>query len=139
MEKKELVSVLREQHKNLSKKITECLHEAVKDNPDYETVFSVLRKFNEDLGEHLNLENNVFYPELLRYLSSKGMPTSGMEKFIKMMMEIQADVVFFADKYDSSNKIEESRNGFTSGLKKMIASLSVRMETEEDCAYIYLE
>lgn len=139
MDNKELVSALRKQHKNLSENISKCLEEVETDSPDYEKILEDLRAFNKDLGGHLDMENDIFYPELLQYLGGKGLPISGIEKFIEEMMGVQEKMDGFFAKYDNIEKVKGSENDFAADLREMAAILSLRIEAEDDCAYVYFE
>ncbi len=60
-----LVAILKEQHAVLRKEMINLKKEAEKETPDIMTIAGFLNNFKNSLLEHLALEDNVFYPQLI--------------------------------------------------------------------------
>ena len=126
MEKIELVSILKSQHRLLQSDLAFAL-----ENPS----LSILVKFKSDLDIHLNLENGTFYPAYLekkRQLNENIQPTLD---FIKKMDEIIQVVLKFLEKYSTADSITLNPQNFKVELQAIVNTLNLRIETEEEAVY----
>ncbi|MEI8270797.1 MAG: hypothetical protein WCG45_05530, partial [bacterium] len=90
-----------------------------------------------DLPEHLNLENDVFYPSLLSQMENKKMDTTKTRAFIEEMNVIGASVSNFSNKYKTESSIRDQFNDFKNELVNIISILNTRIESEESGVYLY--
>ena len=106
---------------------------------DYEAkeIHLLLEKFAEDLTQHLHLENDIFYVELLKKMKERGQNTEKTELFITSMKDIEKEVFAFLNTYNDSDKITHFFDGFRHDLPLIIETLSLRIETEEAGVYSY--
>ena len=132
-----IVSIMIEQHRGLQKDLDEVVNQFQEGNPDISKIDKSLKKFNKDLKEHLELENNVFYKQLLEKMKLKGQDTEKTELFIGQMKEIEKSVYAFLEKYESPDKIENKINKFKEELDDIINTLNLRIESEESGVYSY--
>lgn len=96
-----------------------------------------LKKFREDLVNHLELENNTFYLELLKKMKAKDWDTEDTEKFIAGMKDIEKVVIAFLDKYKDSKSISDNIEKFKDEFVDTGQTLSIRLESEEKGVYTY--
>lgn len=132
-----IVDILILQHRNLQKDLgiaVDLLH-----GDKFEEIDASLRKFTADLQEHLQLENNVFYFELLKKMKEHGVDTGSTEKFIAEMNVIGNAVMSFLGKYDSAESIKNLLSDFKIELPDIITALNLRIESEESGVYSYWE
>lgn len=132
-----LVSILIRQHRDLQKDLgnVDLLVQGEKLNAI--EIASDLRKFRVDLLAHLELENGVFYVELLQKMKEKGQDTTKTELFIEEMHEIGTAVMVFLDMYKEAGSIEADILKFSNELHKIISVLNLRIESEESGVYAY--
>ena len=133
---KNIVSTLIEQHKVLKQEITMVLDIASQGNPDFEKIIQGLEKFKQDLVEHLDLENNVFYVQLLKKMKANSQNTDQTEQFIAEMKNIEKIVLAFLEKFDQLT-IKEKIDEFRKELAEIIDALVLRIESEESGVYMY--
>lgn len=137
MNDKELMRILKAQHDNLKRLLTQTKAEAEKLQPDYEKIQNTLLEFKGRLLEHLLLENGTFYPRVFAKLSSKNEEVESAKEFMKSMVAIEAVVFAFFDKY-LPDKVKNKFSAFLGNLDFMIRSLMLRIESEEEGIYLYL-
>jgi len=136
LDKKNLVSTMIQQHRTLQKEVGSVL-EILKTDVDTEKISQGLEQFKKDLIEHLKLENDVFYAELLKEMKSKGQDTTKTEQFIAEMKNIEKAVVAFLGKYDSSEDIKEKLEEFKKEFAGIVDTLTLRIESEESGVFAY--
>jgi len=134
--KNNIIGVLISQHNDLRKIMTEA-GEMAYDSATAEDIHKKIAEFKELLYIHLDLENNTFYPELLKKLEGEGFDTNDTKKFIKEMKNIESAVSGFLERYSSPEKIEALSNEFSSDFKRISATLLMRLEAEEGGVYLY--
>jgi len=130
MDKQNLVSTMKEQHKGLQAdlmSLTEVLLGGI--------IVGGLEKFKSDLTGHLSLENETFYVQLLEKMREKGMDTKNTETFIASMNDIAKVVMEFLNKYGDVGFVSENIDEFKQDLQGIIKALNVRIESEEDGVY----
>ncbi len=137
-EKKELVKTMIAQHRELQNNVkTGLARSADADSKKASEIRTCLDKFTKNLLEHLNLENNTFYVELLKNMKSKDQDTAKTEQFIAEMKGIEKAVLTFLDKYKDVKSIEIDIPGFHGEFKGIGQALNLRIEAEEDGVYTY--
>lgn len=135
--KKELINTLTLQHRGLQNHLNSALN-FCKSN-DIPNIQDSLHKFELLLNDHLDLENNSFYPDYKRIKLVLHEDTSTIDKFIDEMIKIGEKIKTFFMKYPSATKIEEHLNEFEVDMRNTVEILNVRIETEEDDLYkLYL-
>lgn len=72
MTNKELITVLISQHDNLRFILGNIKKELATNSFDSENILNELNEFKLKLAEHLKLEDETFYPGLLKLLSGRG-------------------------------------------------------------------
>lgn len=140
MDKQELIATLKSQHRQLQADLSVVLEETRKESDlTCENIFASLAKFKNDLAEHQELENGVFYVDYLSKKSERGEDTTSTQEFIRQMTEIGNTVDAFLAKYATCDAIRGTVSGFTSELATIIRILNMRIETEEDGVFgLYL-
>jgi len=98
-----------------------------------------LKKFTQDLHEHLTLENDVFYVELLKKMKDRGQDTTQTEVFIDEMEKIAQTITAFLEKFNSAENIKEKISEFKVEFGNIIEALKMRIEAEEAGVYLYWE
>ena len=101
-------------------------------------IFDSISKFKIDLKTHLDLEDNIFYPEILEFFAEKGLNSSNVQEFINSMKAIAVIVLGFFEKYSDKDKIEVSAEKFGSDFQLIKEKIEMRMSAEEDGVYLYL-
>jgi len=127
----ELVSTLKAQHRSLQADLSAAL--------DGTNSALALTKFRNDLLEHLQLENEVFYPDYLEKQGKKGEDVTKTKEFIKQMDDIGNVVMAFLNKYNAAEAITATTEDFKKELETIIRTLNLRIETEEEGVFgLYL-
>lgn len=130
-----IVEELIAQHRTLQKNLSEILNLLNSEGSNYDKICYDLNQFSLNLVEHLNLENGIFYLELLKRMKSKGDNTSATEMFIKQMTVIGVVVMEFLKKYQKAENIEMQIEKFKNELLNIISVLNIRIESEESGVY----
>ncbi|MFC1756761.1 hemerythrin domain-containing protein [Patescibacteria group bacterium] len=128
-----LVTMLIGQHNILKKELTtvSSLLSGGLEESTFTEIDKMFKKFTEDLLEHLVLENDTFYPDLLKKMKEVGQDTNDTEKFIEEMIGIGKVVEGFLGKYGSSESIKSQINDLKKELPDIIGALVLRIESEE--------
>ena len=137
MDKKNIISTMIEQHRTLQKEVGAVIELLQGEKIEAEKIAQGLEQFKKDLVEHLELENETFYPELLKEMKVKGQDTTKTEQFVAEMKDIEKVVVAFLEKYKNSMSVEEKINEFKEELPKIGDTLVLRIESEEAGVYSY--
>lgn len=137
LDKKNIVSTMISQHRTLQKEVGAV--SAILDSGEINTkkISDGLEQFKKDLVEHLELENNVFYAELLTEMKKKGQDTSKTEQFIAEMKDIEKVVIAFLEKYKDAQSISNSIEEFKKEFSGIGETLTLRIESEEAGVYSY--
>jgi hemerythrin-like domain-containing protein len=130
-----LVSIMVGQHRGLQKDLGNISDQFSERKINVSEISKFLKKFTKDLKEHLELENNVFYKQLLEKMKLKGQDTTKTELFIDQMKEIEKVVGTFLKKYDDLDK--DNINNFKKEFKNIVDTLNIRIESEEAGVYAY--
>jgi len=134
---KNIVPTLTGQHRLLQKDLGDIAELLKIGSPDYEKVSELLSKFSKDLMEHLHLENDLFYVELLKKMKVVWTDTAETEAFIGEMKAIEDTVQKFLSKYKGGPEIKNSADSFPSEFSLIVNTLNIRIESEESGVYGY--
>ncbi len=135
--KKEIVSTMISQHRELQEKLGSIFEESKKEKTNSGKILDELGQFKDSLLKHLKLEDSIFYVELLKEMRKKSQGTTDTESFIKEMDGIKKVVVAFLEKYSNEASIKEGKSEFSEELSKIIDALNLRIESEEPGVYDY--
>ena len=111
MTPQELIDTLISQHRLLQKYLTSELN---------------LELFKITLDEHLKLEDEQFYPRYMELKKKRGEDLTPTLEFINQMKEIGEKVRYFLENYSEKD---------TEELSKVVDTLNLRIETEEEGVY----
>lgn len=132
-----IIEILLSQHKILIKKMADLKEEAEKPQFSSDVLNRLLADFKNILIEHINLENNVFYPELFKQMKNRGMDIVNAMEFVNKMKVIGNKVYKFLEKYAEASAIANNSANFKIDLNDIISILLIRIESEEDGIYLY--
>ncbi|MCX6793097.1 MAG: hemerythrin domain-containing protein [Candidatus Falkowbacteria bacterium] len=127
------------QHRVLQKDLGAALELVTSEASDIKNIINNLEKFSIDLPEHLQLENGVFYPNLISKMKERNIDTAKTEDFINQMKEIGVVIMAFLDKYKAETDIESQLEVFKEELASVVSALNLRVESEESGVYGYWE
>lgn len=131
--------VLINQHRGLQKCLGEAKNLTQETNPELSLIVSSLRSFDLNLSTHRHLEEEVFYPELLRRMEADGLDTFKTIEFIKEMEDIGVLALVFLAKYQDIEILEKKLIDFVEELENITQTLNIRIELEEAGIYGYWE
>ena len=137
MDTENLISTLIKQHRELQKKIGLVLDFSLKIDYDAAKILQALAAFKNNLGEHLKLENDIFYVELIKKMKAKNLDIAKTELFIKEMDDIANAVTIFLDSYTETAAISQKIDELRQTLPNIINTLNLRIESEESGVYAY--
>jgi len=132
-----IVEQLTSQHRNLQKDLGKTWDLSKEENPNMTEIDVSLRQFTTDLQDHLHLENDIFYSELLKRMKNKGVDTVKTEDFIAQMSKIGVVVMGFLTKFKDTESIKSQFNDLKNELGDIISALNLRIESEESGVYGY--
>jgi len=136
---KNIVLRLVGQHRLLQSDLGVVAKELAKSHSSVIVISAALKTFASDLSEHLKLENDYFYVELLKKMEAKGDDTENTKKFISEMAIIGEAVKAFLAKYNEEAQIETGITEFESDFGSIVETLNIRIEAEESGVYMYWE
>lgn len=132
-----IISKMTSQHRVLQKHLSDAMSLSSSIEPDCPEIDRILKQFNKDLSGHLELENNVFYVELIEKMRKKNWDTAKTEQFINAMKDIGKIVISFLERYKDDKIIKSEMAEFRPELKSIIDMLNLRVESEEAGVYTY--
>lgn len=135
--KKTIITIMIAQHRTLQKEVSAVVEILKSEKIDVQKIMAGLEQFKKDLVEHLELENNTFYPELLRDMKQRGQDTIKTEQFIVEMKDIEKVVVAFLEKYKDVSSLKEKMDEFKKEFPEIGETLALRIESEEEGVYSY--
>lgn len=127
----EIKKSLTEQHiaiQNDMEKISEMINSGGKINTD--AVYDLLVKLNKDLNEHLQLENQQFYPEIIKQ-NINDEKIEKLKEFFRNMTIMEKVIDRFLKKYSVGEKIRASLPEFKKEFKEIKDVLGLRIDLEE--------
>ena len=127
----EIKKSLTEQHRDIKADMEE-ISSLIKSENEFDAVKvrSLLIKFNDDLNKHLELENQQFYPEVIKQMNGVA-DAEKMKNFFNDMSIMERAVYKLLQKYSSTEKIKEMWQDFKKEFEEIKAVLSLRMDLEE--------
>jgi regulator of sigma D len=125
------------QHRVLQKDLGAVSVLTKEEKPNSEEIIKLLKQFATDLSAHLQLENDVFYVQLLKKMKDQGQDTADTEQFILEMKKIGDTVMAFLGKYKEAASVANEIVAFTQELNGIIPILNLRIESEESGVYDY--
>ncbi len=132
---KTIIPKLVEHHRNLNKKVDEIFEILKNEKVDAKNILRMLELFKQDLMNHLKLENEVFYPNLISNMLNIGQPIEKTEMLIAEMKEIEVKVIAFLEKYATVQPIEKNIEEFKEDFQNIVIILTHRIESEEIGVY----
>ena len=138
MEEKNIIVTLVEQHNGLRKHVRDILDlSSAEQTFDTLKIDGEVKQFAKDLVEHLKLENEVFYVELLRRMEAKKQDTTKTRQFIDEMKGIEKVIYAFLGEFKDENAIKSAPIDFKINFIKVGEVLTLRMDVEEAGVYSY--
>ena len=104
---------------------------------EIELVNIKLKAFAKTLSVHVHLEENIFYPELLKQMENRSLDISKTVEFINRVREIRKVIEAFSDKYNCSEKIKNYLTDFDQELINVIEKLKIMIDSEEFGVFCY--
>jgi len=115
-----IISTMIVQHRQLQKQITQAIELSKQDKSKAQEILTILQQFKKNLIEHLKLENETFYVQLLQ-----------------KMKDIEKTVAGFLGKYNNTEAISNSFAEFAQQVAQVAQALTLRIESEESGVYSY--
>ncbi len=136
---KEIISTLIKQHIKIKQDMDITLSLIDLDNKDTsaKSVHEAMNNFIADLQEHLKLENDVFYVELLDSMKTAKQDISKTGMFIEEMKGIEKSFLNFYKQFDTEEKIKNNLELFKEQFEQIKNILIIRIESEEAGVYGY--
>ena len=138
-EQNDIVTRLVDQHCLLQKDLKQVSIELKKKKPDTNKIIEYFDIFLLDLSNHLALENEIFYKDLIKKMQIRGMDIVSIKVFISKMKEIETEVRRFSTKYNNKISIDQQLIDFSNEFSRLVNLLNMRIESEEDSVYLYWE
>lgn len=130
---KQVVSDLKQQHQKMAeacKRLADSTGTA-----DGSGLYSQLNQIKSMLTDHLRIEDNQFYPELMK-AAEKDATVAGVAKaYMTSMGQISQVVGQFFTKYDSGGAINSQKQKFADDWRQIVAALERRIASEEKSLY----
>lgn len=133
----DIIITLKKQHQELKGILSGIKNKLNLDTPDSLDILARLVNFKKKLNKHLALENDTFYPALLRKMKERNLEVGNTELFIGEMKTLELEIIDFLNKYNQPKKIDSRLGRFKPELDFIISSLMIRITSEEDGIYLY--
>lgn len=137
-DREKLLAELLGQHNGLRKDLADIVLLATNVKSNSSAISDSLSKFQEDIKNHLDLEDNTFYPAVLDFFAEKGLNPKNIQEFIDSMKAIAVVVIGFFEKYSDKERIEVSADKFAGDFEIIKEKIEMRMSSEEEGVYLYL-
>lgn len=131
-----MVDALKQQHSELQDILIQIKQIASDKTMDGKAIFKIINSFKKMLVKHIELEDNEFYPQLLKKMKKAGMEIGKTLQFVDGMKDIAKDINAFFVEYSTANKIDKNKDKFYSDLETITNSLNIRIEAEEVFVFI---
>jgi hemerythrin-like domain-containing protein len=99
-------------------------------------IYTLLQIFRDEFTNHLDLENNIFYPALIGSMEREGKATETLHEFIAEMKNIEKDIYLFLEKYKDERSIGEYFSSMRGDLAEVVKILDIRLSSEESGVYL---
>jgi len=119
----ELIDTLKEQHKALSDSLGRVREMGITSPEGRELLFQI----KAGLLEHLKLEDEEFYPALIKAAETDEIVSTITTTFQKNMVKISKAALEFFDKYDK----DSNNPDFKEDIAMIISTISDRIKKEE--------
>ena len=125
------------QHRILQKYLGEIKIFAEAAEPEINLIGRNLRSFAVALAGHRQLEEGIFYPELLKRMAERGSDITKIKEFIGEMIKISEVIEVFLNKYPSEAELRTYLSDFRPALEEVSQKLNLRIESEEAGVFSY--
>lgn len=133
MNKEALIEMLMNQHRTLISDLILVLKKSSDDSKENkEDIIFDLKRFKNDLLDHMKTEAELFYPVYLENKIARKEDISDAKKFIGEMDSIGVFMIEFIDGYSVAGVIKKNHSKFEAELLTVIEKLKMRIESEED-------
>ena len=132
-----ILDILIKQHREIASIATNITNLSKDTVGNSEEILSSLTELSKKITEHIQIEDKLFYPQLLTSMKKRDMDITKIEMFIKDMDDILNSADEFFRKYNSAQNITNNATQFNIDFKPIASVLSIRMESEEDGVYLY--
>lgn len=133
-----IIQRMKDQHAGILETIRAILNLTKNaDNINTDEVFKGLDVFKKRLAEHLELENNVFYVELIKRMEAAGDDTEEAKTFINGMKNIETGLNAFLERFAADEDLKLRPTNFTDELISIKNQLKIRVDAEEGGIYTY--
>lgn len=133
----DILSVLLHQHHLLRKMLKDAREKIFAVEPNFEDVGSDFAAFRATLDKHLEIEDEIFYPRIIKNLNIKGIDTKSIKEFIAKMKDIGDKTHRFLEDYRTATQMAESREHFKKDFTTIEGMLLMRISAEEESVYLY--
>jgi hemerythrin-like domain-containing protein len=133
----DIIFDLKKQHQEMKGILAGIKDKLHTEAPESSDILKRLLNFKKSLDKHLRLENNTFYPELLKKMKERNLEVSNTELFIGEMKTLEMEIIDFLKKYDDPKKIDNNLARFKPEFDFIISSLMIRITSEEDGVFLY--
>jgi len=135
--KEDIINILKKQHQEMKGILAGVKDKLHTDTPESPDILKRLINFKKSLDKHLKLENDSFYPELLKKMREKNLEVSNTELFIGEMKKLEQEIIDFLKKYNDPKKIDNNLARFKPEFDFIISSVMIRITSEEDGVFLY--
>jgi len=132
-----VLDVLIRQHKEIMNTANNIINLTKNITGNSANILSALRKMSAQIVEHIQIEDTLFYPQLLESMKKRGVDTTKIKIFIKDMDDILSGADDFFKKYNSEKSITHNTTRFKDDLNAIVGVIATRIESEEDGVYLY--
>lgn len=133
-----IVKIMTAQHALLKDSLATIKANISSGTLNFSEMFEGQENFKKELFQHLELENETFYPCFLSGLKKMELPETKIDSiklFINEMDNIAVKVMSFLTKYSTLESIETGVKEYSRDLDSLISILLMRIESEEESVY----
>ncbi len=138
MDNQTLLNLLLSQHRQLREDLVSLDNELAKGSPNPQIILSGLSRYKDDLAGHLQTEDRLFYPLLLKQLAENQLAVENTRRFIGEMDVISIRVQIFFKKYASVETLSPDLAAFARDFHAMSQEILLRISAEEEGVYAYM-
>lgn len=137
MIEKNIIQMMKSQHRGIER-FLENIDSDLKAHEYLSEEFLVdeIKKLRAILDQHIELEDNNFYPSLLNKMNEVGEDQTEVLNFIEKIDAILENTYDFLDNYNTAEKIHEAgKDKFRSDFIEVSTKLEIRINVEELSIY----
>lgn len=138
MDNQTLLDLLLSQHRQLREDLASLDGELAKESPNFQIILSGLSRYKDDLAGHLQTEDRLFYPLLLKQLAENQLAIENTKRFIGEMDVISIHVQVFFAQYASLEALSSDPDAFARDFHAMSREILLRISAEEEGVYAYI-